>query len=91
MKSPEGGENGGRKITSGLRNVEIRPQYLGEYKIQRNSILKIGMKSSRKKTNGKHNWQRISQMAFYGEGLEINPVGRQSYLKSPYSTPRGRM
>ena len=53
MKSPEGGENGGRKITSGLRNVEIRPQYLGEYKIQRDSILKIGMKFSRKKTNGK--------------------------------------
>ena len=51
--SPEGGENGRRKMTSCLRNVDIRPQYLGEYKIQRDSILKIGMKFSRKKTNGK--------------------------------------
>ena len=44
MKSPEGGENGGRKMTSVLRKVDIRPHYLGECKIQRDSILKIGMK-----------------------------------------------
>ena len=54
MKSPECRENGGRKMTSCLRNVDIRPQYLGEYKIQRDSILKIEMKFSRKKTNGMH-------------------------------------
>ena len=53
MKSPEGGESGGRKMTSGLRNVDIRLQYLREYKIQRASILKIGIKVNRKKTNGK--------------------------------------
>ena len=58
MKSLEGKENSRRKMTSGLRNVDIGPQYLGEYKIQRDSILKIGIKFSRKKTNGKR--QRIS-------------------------------
>ena len=40
-------------MTSGLRNVDIPPQYLKEYKLQRDSILKIGMTFSRKKTNGK--------------------------------------
>ena len=50
MKSPKGRENVGRKMISGLRN--IRPQCLGEHKIQRGSILKIGMKFSKKKTNG---------------------------------------
>ena len=69
MKSPEGGENSGRKMTSSLRNVDICPQYLEEYKTLRDSILKIGMKFSRKKTNGKH------QMVFCGGSLEINPVG----------------
>ena len=53
MKSPKGGENSRRKMISYLRNVEIRPQCLGEYKIQMDSILKIGIKFSRKKTNGK--------------------------------------
>ena len=53
MKLPEGGENGGRKMISGLKNMDIRPQCLGEHKIQRGSILKIGMKFSKKKTNGK--------------------------------------
>ena len=52
-KSPVGGENDERKITSCLRNVDIPPQYLGEYKIQRDSILKIGMKFSGKMSNGK--------------------------------------
>ena len=52
FKLHEGGENGGRKMISGLRNVDICPQCLGEHKIQRSSILKIGM-FSRKKTNGK--------------------------------------
>ena len=30
------------------------PQYLGEYKIQRDSILNVRMKVSREKTNGNH-------------------------------------
>ena len=53
MKSPEGKENSRRKTTSGQRNSDICPQYLGDYKIQRDSILKIGMKFSRKKTSVK--------------------------------------
>ena len=58
MKFPEGGENDGRKTTSGQRNKDIRPQYLGEYKIQMESNLKIGMKFSRKNTSGieSHTW-----------------------------------
>ena len=54
MKSPDGGENGGRKTISGWRNGDIHPQYPGDYKIQRDSILKIGIKFSKKKTSGKH-------------------------------------
>ena len=54
MKSPEGGENGRRKMISGRRNEDIPPEYAGEYKIQRNSILKNGMKCSKEKTIGKH-------------------------------------
>ena len=41
------------KTISGQRNGDIRPQYPREYKIQRDSILKIGMKFSKKKTSGK--------------------------------------
>ena len=41
MKSPEGGEKG------------HLPQYPGEYKIQSDSIHKIGMNFSKKKTSGK--------------------------------------
>ena len=70
MKSPEGGENDRRKMTSGLRNVDLCPHYLKEYKIQRDSILKIGMKFSRKKTNGKrqisgresHRWYFVMEV-----------------------------
>ena len=47
-------ENGGRKMISDLRNKHIRPQCLGGHKTQRASILKIEIKFSRKKTNGKH-------------------------------------
>ena len=53
MKLLWGGEHGGKKMLSDLRNVYIHPQRLGGHKIQRASILKIGMKFSRKKTNGK--------------------------------------
>ena len=52
MKSPEGGEKGGKKMTYGLRNMDFLLQYLGEFNIQSDSILKIGMKFSRKKMNG---------------------------------------
>ena len=48
------GENGRRrKMISDLRNLYIRPKLLGGHKIQRGSLLKIGMKFSRKKVNGK--------------------------------------
>ena len=53
MKSQDGGENRGRKTISGRRNRDICPQYPREYKIQRDSILKIGTKFSKKKTSGK--------------------------------------
>ena len=53
MKLPKGGEKGGRKVISGLRKMDICPQCREEHKIQRGSILKIGMKFSKKKTNGK--------------------------------------
>ena len=53
MKLPKGGENGGRKMISSLRNMDIRPQCLVDHKIQRGSILKTGMRFSKKKTNFK--------------------------------------
>ena len=31
VAKPKGGENSGRKMISGLRNVDIRPQCLGEH------------------------------------------------------------
>ena len=54
MKSPGGGENGRRKMICDLRNVYIRPQRLRGHKIKRGSILRMGMKFSRKKMNSKH-------------------------------------
>ena len=48
------GENDTRNMKSALRNVPICPQCHGEHGIRRDSILKIGMKFSRKKTNGRH-------------------------------------
>ena len=53
MKSPEAGENGRRKTISGQRNGDFCPQYPGEYTFQRDPILKIGIKFSKKKTSGK--------------------------------------
>ena len=44
--------NSGRKMISDLRNMYIHPKYLEGHKIQRGSILNIGLKFSRKKTNG---------------------------------------
>ena len=42
-----------RQMISALRHVHIRPQCHREYRIQRDSILKIGMKLYRKKMNGR--------------------------------------
>ena len=42
-----------KKTISGRRNEDTRPQYHGGYKIQRDSILKIGTKISKRKTIGK--------------------------------------
>ena len=52
-ESPEGGENDGRKTISSWRNKDIHTQFPEEYKIQRDSIPKIGTKYSKKKTSGK--------------------------------------
>ena len=54
MKSPEGGENKGKKTISGRRNEDTPPQYHGVYTIQRDSIPKIGTKISKRKMIGKH-------------------------------------
>ena len=53
-ESPKGGENEGKKTISGRRNKDTHLQYPGGYKIQRDSIPKIGTKTSRRKTIGKH-------------------------------------
>ena len=63
MKLPKGGENGRRKMISETRNVDICPQCLGEHKIQRGSILKIGKKFTKKKTNGKQQIMLYSGVA----------------------------
>ena len=100
MKSPEGIENSGRKRTSGLRNMDILPQYLGKYKIQRDSILIIGMRFSRKKTNGKcqisgkesHGWCFVTWEVWEAELSEVftlNTKGADvAYLRSRYEKPR---
>ena len=49
-----GRENDRRKMISDLRNMCTHPQHLRGHTIQRGYIQKIGMKFSRKKTNGKH-------------------------------------
>ena len=56
-----GGEKGGKKMISALRNVHICPQCHREHGIQRDSTLKIGVKYSRKKMNGK---RQISDRGF---------------------------
>ena len=54
MRYPEGGENEGGKTISGQRNEYILPQYLGGYKIQRDSIPKIVTKTNKRTMSGKH-------------------------------------
>ena len=41
-------------MIAGQRNKNILPQYLGGYKIQRDSIPKIGTKTNKRKMSGKH-------------------------------------
>ena len=41
MKLPEGGENSRRKIISGLRDMDIQPQCLEKYKIQRGLLQRL--------------------------------------------------
>ena len=73
MKSPEGGENGRRKTISSQRNGDICPPYPSAYKIQRDSILKIGMKFSKKKTNGKRQISdREDIFDYYSIIVEVN-------------------
>ena len=78
MKSTEGGENGERKMISSLRNMNIRPQCFGEHKIQRGSILKNGMKFSKKNMNGKHQISGRESLLFqeifyyYSISVEVN-------------------
>ena len=56
MRYPKGGENEGEggEMISGQRNEYILPQYLGGYKIWRDSIPKIGKKTNKRKMIGKH-------------------------------------
>ena len=72
MKFSEGGknseENGGRKMIYGLRNLDIRPECLRGHKIQSGSILKIKIKFSKKKTNGK---RQISCRESYRWGFAV--------------------
>ena len=53
MKSPKGGENEGKKTISGWRNEDTHLQYHRGYKIQRDSIPKIGTKTNKRKASGK--------------------------------------
>ena len=49
----QGRRKEGRKTISGRRNKYTHLQYHGGYKIQRDSIQKIGRKTSKRKTSGK--------------------------------------
>ena len=77
MKSPKGRENEGKKTISGRRNKDTHLQYHGGYKIQRDYIPKIGTKTTKRKTIGKHRISgiKISQMVFHNGILEKHPVG----------------
>ena len=54
MRYPEGGENEGRKTISGQKNESILLLCLAGYKILRDSIPKIGIKTYKKKMSGRH-------------------------------------
>ena len=54
MRYPEVGENGGRKTTSVQRNENILLLYFEGCKILRDSIPRTGMKTNKKKMNGRY-------------------------------------
>ena len=54
MRYLEVGENGGRKMTSVQKNENILLLYLEGCKILRDSILRIGMKTNKKRMNGRY-------------------------------------
>ena len=86
MRSFEGRENKGKKMISGQRNKDTHPKYYGGYKIQRDSIHKIGTKISKRKKIGKR------QISHNGV-LEIHPFGDGaiSSLRTQHQGPRGQM
>ena len=78
MKSLEGGENLGKKMISDRRNKDTHLQYHRGYKIQRDSIPKIGTKASKRKRIGKHqlSGRKSHRWCVLHTGvLEIHPVG----------------
>ena len=54
MRYLEVGENGGRKMTSVQRNENILLLYLIGWGILRDSISRIGMKTNKKRMNGRY-------------------------------------
>ena len=54
MRQPDVGENGGSKMTSVQRNENILLLRLGGHKILKDSIPRNGMKTNKKRMNGRH-------------------------------------
>ena len=54
MRYSEVGENGGRKKIFVQGNENILLLYLGGHKIPRDSIPRTGMKTNKKRMNGRH-------------------------------------
>ena len=70
--------------------MNIRPQYLGEFKIQRvfysEDWNEVQQEEDKWQVTDK--WQRILQMVLPGGGLDINPVGYRS-ISSPRTQYQG--
>ena len=76
MRYPKVGENKGRKTTSVQRNENILLMYLGGCKILRDSMLMTGMKTNKKRMNGRYKkFQKISQKVFCNRILESHLAG----------------
>ena len=91
MRYLEGRENEGRKTISGQRNKNILLLCLRGYKIQRDSIRKIGTKTNKRKMSGKHKFQKISkisQMVFRNRVLKIHQK-EDRVLSSPHVQHQG--
>ena len=69
MRSPEVGENRGRKMISGQENGNILLLYPGGRKILGDSIPKTGMKTNKKRMSGRHqtNFRRSHRWCFATE------------------------